>query len=460
APVLPAGWNYTGCAREPSSGRTLGNYSFTDPAMTVDKCVAACSGKGFHIAGAEYSSECYCGDAFQGTATGGGLGAPASDCNMPCAGESTQTCGAGNRLSIYSTPQTTTAPTGPTLPSGWAYISCKQDGANRLLTGMNCYYFTNTALTVESCISTCKARGFTYAGMEYTNECYCGTGYSTTPVTAPESDCSMACAGKSTEMCGSGYRLSVYSSEAVSSTNTLVLPTYWSKTSRCIVEASTGRTLGGNSLIDGSMTVEKCVSLCDSNGYIYAGLEYANECYCGNTISTANGGGVPAGSNSECNMPCAGKSSEICGAGFRLTLYTKGTAPTTTLPTGWSLDMCAIDNPSRILTGYQGSADAALTPTSCINKCAGLGFVLAGLQNGNECYCGNILTNNPIGARDDQCGTPCTGDASQNCGGGYRMLIYQKASRLPRHSLRATKQDATGCHGTVGPERMGPLCGR
>ncbi|KAJ7726893.1 WSC domain-containing protein, partial [Mycena metata] len=313
----------------------------------------------------------------------------------------------------------------PTLPSGWAYISCKQDGANRLLTG---YSFTSTSLTVESCVSTCKSRGFTYAGMEYADECYCGTGYAVSPVTAPESDCSMACAGNSTEMCGSGYRLSVYSSEAVSASNTLVLPIYWGKNSSCIVEASTGRTLSGNSLIDSGMTVGKCVSLCDSNGFIYAGLEFADECYCGNTLSAANGGGVPASSSSQCNMPCAGNSGEICGAGFRLTLYSKSTAaPTATLPAGWSLDMCAIDNASRVLTGYQGT-DAALTPTSCINKCASLGFVLAGLENGNECYCGNILTNNPIGARDDQCGTPCAGDASQNCGASYRMLIYQKAS--------------------------------
>lgn len=137
------------------------------------------------------------------------------------------------------------------------------------------YSFTSASLTVESCVSTCKSRGFTYAGLEYADECYCGTGYAVSPVTAPESDCSMACAGNSTEKCGSGYRLSVYSSEAVSASNTLVLPIYWGKNSSCIVEASTGRTLSGNSLIDSGMTVEKCVSLCDSNGFIYAGLEFA-----------------------------------------------------------------------------------------------------------------------------------------------------------------------------------------
>ncbi|KAF7342070.1 putative fungistatic metabolite [Mycena venus] len=443
APMLPSGWNYTGCVSEPNTGRTLTNYSFTDPNMTVDKCVATCNSKGFHIAGAEYSSECYCGDAFQATATGGGTSMPDSDCSMQCAGESTQKCGGGNRLSIYSKPQTTT-PSGPTLPTGWSYIACTQEPSNgRLLTG---YSFTSASLTVESCISTCKSRGFSYAGMEYANECYCGTGYAVPAVKAPETECSMACAGSTSEKCGAGYRLSVYSSEPASNSN-LILPAFWSKTSKCIIEASTGRTLSGNSLVDGGMTVEKCVNLCDSTGFIYAGLEFANECYCDNTISLANGGGVPANSANECNMPCAGNSAEICGAGFRITMYTKGNSTSAALPAGWSPSMCAVDNPSRVLTGHQ-STETALTPASCITKCAGLGFTLSGVENGNECYCGNILTNNPVGARDSQCSTPCAGDASQNCGGGYRMMIYQKDAAAPS-GPNAWKLTAGGTSGVV-----------
>ncbi|KAJ7846108.1 WSC domain-containing protein [Mycena olivaceomarginata] len=333
APVLPSGWSYTGCVSEPSSGRTLTNYSLTDPNMTIDECVATCSNKGYHIAGAEFglyranfTAECYCGDKFQATASGGGSSAPESDCSTPCAGESTQHCGGGNRLSIYSTPQTT-SPSGPTLPAGWSYVACTQEPTDggRLLAG---YSFSSASLTVESCISTCKSRGFSYAGMEHADECYCGTGYSVPAVKAPETDCSMACAGSASEVCGSGFRLSVYTSDPAGSNSNLVLPPYWGKTSQCIVEASSG----------------------------------------------------PA------------------------------------LPAGWSPSMCAVDNPSRILTGHQ-STETALTPASCITTCAGLGFALSGVENGNECYCGNILTNNPVGARDNQCATPCSGDASQNCGG-------------------------------------------
>ncbi|KAJ7662114.1 WSC domain-containing protein [Mycena polygramma] len=333
-----------------------------------------------------------------------------------------------------------------TSTAGWAYVACTKEPANgRLLNG---YSFTSASLTVENCISTCESRGFTFAGLEYANECHCGTGYSAPALAATETDCSMPCAGKASEMCGGWYRLSVYSSESTSGSNNLVLPPYWSKISKCVIEASSGRTLSGTSWIDPGMTVEKCANFCDTNGFSYAGLEYANECYCDNRISLANGGGVNANSDSECNMPCAGNSAEVCGAGFRITLYTKGNATVTPLPAGWSPSMCAIDNPSRVLTGHQ-STETALTPASCINKCAGLSFSLSGVENGNECYCGNILTNNPVGARDNQCGTPCSGDASQNCGGSYRINIYQKASG-PCWLATIAHCTATECRSPIG----------
>ncbi|KAF7329976.1 putative fungistatic metabolite [Mycena kentingensis (nom. inval.)] len=437
APVLPSAWSYSGCVREATAGRTLTGYSYTDGGLTIDKCVATCNTKGFSIAGAQYSSECYCGNSFQATDKDGGAAAPATDCKMPCAGESTQTCGDSFRLSIYTKNTTTTTPTTPTTnttdPNAYAYVGCLQEPANgRLLTG---YSFTNGKLTVELCQSTCKGRGFTYYGVEYGNECYCGTGYSAPVVKANEADCSMPCAGNSAQKCGAGFRINVYSTESQTSTTTnLVLPPYWGKTSQCLTEANPGRALGDYRMTDGAMTLEKCVKSCDNAGYKYAGAQYANECWCSNTISTANGGGavVPT---TDCNMGCAGNGNQKCGGSFRLTVFTKSASASSGVsvtgpPAGWTYMMCAVDNNARILIGYQGQ-DGALTPASCIAKCVALNYRIAGLQNGNECYCSNGLTNNPIGARDKECANPCAGDSSRNCGGGWRMSIYQKAAAAP-----------------------------
>ena len=46
------------------------------------------------------STECYCGDLDDLT-SGGSVSAPESDCNMPCPGNGSYLCGAGNRLSLY-----------------------------------------------------------------------------------------------------------------------------------------------------------------------------------------------------------------------------------------------------------------------------------------------------------------------------------------------------------------------
>ena len=71
------------------------------------------------------------------------------------------------------------------------------------------------------------------------------------------------------------------------------------------------------------MTVENCINFCDSGGYNYAGLEWFQECYCGNIIF--NGGAETTAS--DCSFPCTGDSTQICGAGNRLSMYYSGLPP-------------------------------------------------------------------------------------------------------------------------------------
>src|SRR6266536_1989707 len=122
----------------------------------------------------------YCGNAF----SAGSAVAPLADCSFPCAGNSAETCGAGNRLSVYkntgtapassstSTPPVTTQPSGPGpqktgLPSGWTYYGCQTEATNaRALASKSTAYDT---MTLESCASDCA--GFTYFGSEYGREC-------------------------------------------------------------------------------------------------------------------------------------------------------------------------------------------------------------------------------------------------------------------------------------------------
>lgn len=70
------------------------------------------------------------------------------------------------------------------------------------------------------------------------------------------------------------------------------------------------------------MTIEKCLSRCWN--YKYAGVEYGQECWCGNSLNTVGDAGATPSSNltdSKCGFKCPGNASEFCGAGGALNLY-------------------------------------------------------------------------------------------------------------------------------------------
>lgn len=88
-----------GCYTEGSNGRSLAysQIQLNASVMTTELCLNACGARGFPFAGTEYSQECYCGVVLGN----GTVPAPASDCNMPCNGNSSETCGGQDRLNLY-----------------------------------------------------------------------------------------------------------------------------------------------------------------------------------------------------------------------------------------------------------------------------------------------------------------------------------------------------------------------
>ena len=88
--------------------------------------------------------------------------------------------------------------------------------------------------------------------------------------------------------------------------------------SGCLRE-SFGRILEGPHYVNvNEMTVESCVAFCSGYNQQFAGLEYSQECWCGNWM-TPNPGYAP---QQECNMPCKGNAAEFCGGSGVLNLFT------------------------------------------------------------------------------------------------------------------------------------------
>lgn len=72
----------------------------------------------------------------------------------------------------------------------------------------------------------------------------------------------------------------------------------------------------------GASNIEHCINFCTVEGYVYAGVQYHTQCFCGNmfpkdppyTKLTEN----------ECDKPCRGNPSQMCGGLWANKVYETG----------------------------------------------------------------------------------------------------------------------------------------
>ncbi|KAF2170893.1 hypothetical protein M409DRAFT_35857, partial [Zasmidium cellare ATCC 36951] len=312
-------WNYQGCYLDNTSQRTLTHSSgrdFND--QTVEMCTGYCQANGFNYAGLEYGQECWCDYQLSGATQ-----EPDSDCSMPCTGNSSEICGNGNRLSVYYNGNTYTGPSTNPGPPGWTYLACYTDSGNaRTLRTSQGVSAGADNLTIAECTDACKSAGYGMAGVEYARECWCDDAIQN-GATVAQSGCDMTCTGNSTEYCGGSNRINVYQVANASGPGDGGAPTGWAALG-CYTDNAGSRTLESSPGVAGgssNMTVKGCLNACSSQGYLYGGLEYAQECFCGNSLQN---GGACASDQKSCYQPCKGNSAEICGGPNRLNMYYSG----------------------------------------------------------------------------------------------------------------------------------------
>ncbi|KAF5546161.1 WSC domain-containing protein [Fusarium phyllophilum] len=90
---------------------------------------------------------------------------------------------------------------------------------------------------------------------------------------------------------------------------------------RCARDSYGSRSLNMAQTSADNMTIESCLDYCEHQGYLFAGLEYGRECYCGNAVDKNK---LPVkGQLGKCEMPCAGNKEQVCGGPGALSLYQK-----------------------------------------------------------------------------------------------------------------------------------------
>ncbi|KAK3327277.1 hypothetical protein B0T19DRAFT_158185 [Cercophora scortea] len=200
--------------------------------------------------------------------------------------------------------------------SPYSFVGCWTEGTGARALSAKSYESANN-MTLENCASYCS--GYKYFGTEYASQCFCGNTLHATSTNASLADCSMTCTGNPYEYCGAGNRLELYVADVVvppPPSHPATITGGWSF-KECRTEGSAGRALSATNYAAGTMTLESCALFCSS--YQYFGTEYASECYCGNSFA-AGSVTAPLG---DCSMTCSGNGSEFCGAGNRLSVYTK-----------------------------------------------------------------------------------------------------------------------------------------
>jgi hypothetical protein len=375
--------------------RLLNSGSYSGDAMTVASCAAFCSDHKYF--GLEYGRECYCADSFSASPVDD------SECSFPCSGNTAEKCGAGNRLDVY-----TNNLYSPLVPATLEtpYLGCFVDEGLRALPEN---LLGADDMTAEKCAAHCS--DYSYFGVEYGRECWCANLPPNTP--AAESECSFACAGDASRLCGASGRINVWG-PPVPSPPTVGDYAYLG----CFTDQNDQRSLRGTVIRDSAMTLEKCAAACAA--YTYFGVEFGSQCYCGVTLAE-RAAQVP---QAECAMRCGGDSANVCGGADRLNVFTSVDCKPdpTNVPAvaGFAYQSCWADNVAgRVLTGKELRGDD-MTVEKCAAFCQG--FRYFGLEYASECYCGDELAGEV--APEDQCSQLCSGDALQWCGAQERLNIY------------------------------------
>jgi hypothetical protein len=192
-PPAPSGQRagYIGCFRDSNNPFDLDGYLERSRANTPQRCMAICRDKGFEYAGVQYGESCLCGDRY-------GSQGRASNCDMPCTGDSKQICGGRLANSVYAT-----GVGGDQVKRN--HLGCYKDPNNPF--DLDGYLERSKSNTPQRCVGICREKGFKYAGVQYGESCLCGDSYGKF---GTADNCDMPCTGDRNQICGGRLANNVY----------------------------------------------------------------------------------------------------------------------------------------------------------------------------------------------------------------------------------------------------------
>ncbi len=157
--------------------------------------------------------------------------------------------------------------------------------------------------TPASCVASCRARGFAYAGVQSGQSCLCGNSYGKFGIA---SDCQMPCTGDPRQTCGGSNSNDVYATGLATVEPPVINSLTTARYLGCFKDPNNPFDLDGFLERSKLNDPRRCVATCSARGFKYAGVQYGQSCLCGN-------GYGKFGPAENCNMPCTGDPGQVCG---------------------------------------------------------------------------------------------------------------------------------------------------
>ncbi|KAI4728135.1 WSC-domain-containing protein [Aureobasidium sp. EXF-10728] len=369
-------------------------------------------------------------------------------------------CPAGVRLAsisstVDSTPRPTYTPKAGT-PFGNKFnkiVGCGNDSyVNNGFRSLNAIYTTYPGLTVEYCQTWCTKRGYPYSGVENGNQCFCDLAINPSTVIKDQTDflsgCNIVCPGNRTELCGGPFYMMIYNNTDPSlkvTTNlaqSVIQLTYpvapFNKTYvGCANEGNGGRALNISTLVNANMTLSTCAGFAAANNAAFYGLENNDECYIGNGLASGSKlvDTTTDYTKSSCYSRCAGNFTQICGGLGLLSVYSNPSyKPVQVVPNvGKYVSKQCLKEPAnggRALTGAS-TTDPLMTVEKCVKFCLGKRFKYAGIEYGQQCYCGSSVAPGAVAIKCDTSSLlTCPGNKLEYCGAGNLLNLYYSSANV------------------------------
>lgn len=198
----------------------------------------------------------------------------------------------------------------------------------------------------------------------------------------------------------------------------------------CFIENVEDRTLKATVFYDlRKMTISHCQSACAERTYIYAGLSYGSECYCGNSLPPDRA------KEEECNNECKGEKGSVCGGVNRLSVFQLEKLQTVIKQRKNSTYRGCFRAPENGTHVFPASF-LNVSTDMCLEFCSAKEYPLAIIQ-WPECFCGYPTVQfNLYEHLDDSL---CSGSLNDSSGSeGLRDENYYSVYQTPIQDTRCT----------------------